>query len=472
MAGGLAIAGLLAAAAAAAAPHVVLVAASGALLIVLTIRWPAEAVIGFIAVNPFIAGFDRGQVVPYLRLNEVLLGAVLLGLVLVLLGRWARGPWRPSPLHGLDVAMAALTAAGSVLPLLWMYARGRTVTEDDVLYALTLWKYLVLYAAVRLFLDRPRRVRHALVTVISASVVLGLVGVFQALGAGPVLAVLETLLPPGDGDYSLTDARAMASLGNPIAYGAVMTYTAVAAAALALRSPGRSTALWASATVLALCAVASGQISIVLGLLVAGLAFAAVTGTLDRTLAAGLLGLAAAFVVLRPVLSARLTQADPQTGLPRSWTGPNGRLDNLETYFWPPIGADWNWVLGVRTAGRVPGRESWNEWVYIESGYTWAVWTGGLALLAAVTGLLAVLLRTGRRLVCVAEPVTGALGITVVSVGCVLAVMLSFDPHLTLRGGAELLFVLVGMAAGLDAGSGRETLTGAPLVPVGEGRSR
>ncbi len=90
------------------------------------------------------------------------------------------------------------------------------------------------------------------------------------------------------------------------------------------------------------------------------------------------------------------------------------------------------------------------DWVYIQSGYTWALWTSGLPLLAAVLALLVVAARTGYRSASSREPVAAAIGITVVAVACMLAGTLFFDPHLTMRCGAELFFVLLGMCAALD----------------------
>src|SRR5204863_103832 len=72
-----------------------------------------------------------------------------------------------------------------------------------------------------------------------------------------------------------------------------------------------------------------------------------------------------------------------------------------------------NVVFGVRPAGRVPARESWRDWVYIESGWVWLFWTGGIPFaiafcLYARRGLRATapLARTRRGPVAIAA--TGA----------------------------------------------------------------
>ena len=469
VAAGLAVVGLLLTPLVATAPTLGIVLAGAFLLVVLTVLWPAWAVICFVAINPFLAGLPRGGLVPGLRPNEVLLAPLMVGVAFALLGRWRRSSWLRRRPHELDVVVVCLAVAGSVSTLLWMYARSRQIAADDVLYALTLWKLLALYAAVRLIVRQPGAIRSALAAVLISAAVLGLVGVLQALGVGPVIELLTALIPAEDGGYSFSSARAMSFLGNPIAYGDVMIYAGVLAASLALRMPRHARLLWATAAALAVCAMASGQFSIVLGMVVAGTVFAVITRTAGRALAIGAAVLGVAALLLRPVVTARLDDADPQTGLPSSWTGRHGRLDNLETYFWPPIAADYNWLFGVRTAGRVPGMESWRDWVYIESGYTWAVWTGGLPLLAAVLALLFIAARTGHRLARSPRAVAGGAGTTLVAVAWMLAVTLLFDPHLTLRGGAELLFVLMALCATLDGrGAGAVSLRRRSVIQNGE----
>ena len=450
IAGGLLVVAVLLTPVLATAPTVAMVISGGILLALVTALWPVGALVTYISLAPVLAGLDRGAVVPFLRLNEVLLLPVLGGLALVVLQRYLRSGRAAGRLHALDAAVVAVALTGSVSTLLWMYARGRDFSTDDLLYALTLWKLVVVYAAVRLVLRDARAVRHALNAIMLSAGVIGVIGVLQAVGVGPVIDVLGALVPPGEGGYALTANRATSTLGNPIAYGDLMLYAGISAAALALWVPGRARLLWTAAAALALCAVASGQASIVVGLVVAGSAFAVTTGTVRRAVVPAAAFVAVALTALQPVLAARLSSADPATGLPRSWTGRYGRLDNLEQYFWPRIQDNYNWLFGVRTAGRVPGRESWREWVYIESGYAWALWTGGLLMVVMVLVVLVVAARTGHRLARSGDPTAGAMGTTLTTVAWMLSALLIFDPHLTFRGAGEVLFVLLALGANLD----------------------
>jgi hypothetical protein len=226
--------------------------------------------------------------------------------------------------------------------------------------------------------------------------------------------------------------------------------------------------LTAAAAFLLLCALASGQISVLVGVVVAATACTVATRMVSRSVLVGAAVGIVALPLLRPVVEARLGSTDPRTGLPVSWTGRYGRLENLQTYFWPDIGSDWNWLLGVRPAARMPGAEAWRDWVYIESGYTWLLWGGGLPLLITASALMAAAVGTGRRLRTAAEPVAGAVGVTLFSAAVALAVLMVFDPHLTLRGGAELLFVLLALAAGCDRHATRAPAHGVAAVPQAE----
>jgi hypothetical protein len=85
--------------------------------------------------------------------------------------------------------------------------------------------------------------------------------------------------------------------------------------------------------------------------------------------------------------------------------------------------------------------------VWIESGYTWLLWGGGIPLLASFVFFVVATTKRGWRL---ARGTSGAAGIagTALFVAVVVtAVLMVFDPHLTYRGSGDAMFILAGLAA-------------------------
>jgi lipopolysaccharide/colanic/teichoic acid biosynthesis glycosyltransferase len=165
-------------------------------------------------------------------------------------------------------------------------------------------------------------------------------------------------------------------------------------------------------------------------------------------------------VVLLPVVRQRLAGFSGGH-LPDSW---NNRLSNLQTVFWPRLGKDFGWLLGVQPAARIPDPHRAAGFVWIESGYTWLLWSGGLPLLITflvflVTGLTA--LRSAVYFT-VDAPMRVA-AVAGYAALWVFGVLMFFDPHLTLRGSADLFFPLLALAL---VGSGSDVVPAAKALPV------
>jgi hypothetical protein len=413
------------------------------LMLVVAIR-PAVGGVLLIAVTPLVVGIDRGVVLPLLRPNEALLALVSGGLVLRGLHHVATGGRLRVEIRAVDVAIVAMAVTSSITPLLWMVGRGREVLMDDLLYASALWKYLGLYVVIRLSIRTAAQVRVALAAALAAGVVVAVVAVTQSMGLFGVTGMLERWFTPGDVE-GLYSGRGTSTLSSSIAVGDVMAFLLAVVIALLARTRRHRLPLFALAVVFVLGAVGSGQFSGFIALGVAAVVAAALTGFVRRLLTVGVPLAAAVAVLLWPVVQARLAGFQSQDGVPQSWTA---RFDNLSDFFWPTLFADFNWVLGVRPSSRVPAPEVWRDWVFIESGHTWLLWNGGLPFLLAfgVFVLVAVraLLPESRR-----PDEIGAAATASVAALVTITVLMLFDPHLTMRGTADLNFAF--LALGLVA---------------------
>src|SRR5207248_2497721 len=164
----------------------------------------------------------------------------------------------------------------------------------------------------------------------------------------------------------------------------------------------------------------------------------------------------------------RIVDFDISTGLPYSWSI---RLVNLRLYVWPQVFHGKNWLFGVRPSPHIRIDASWGPYIYIESGHTWLLWTGGVPLAVAFVVFTWVALRTTGALARERRGPLGAAATGAFAGVLIVFVLMSFDAHLTMRGVADLLFALLAMvtavATRLSTGDRHalEPIT-PPLVPA------
>ena len=409
---------------------------------------PPLAAYLLLATTPLIVGIERGVAIPVLRPNEALLLLICGGLVsrgLVRLAAGLRPHLRVGP---LDAAIVALAVTSSLTPLLWMAARGKQITSDDVLYALTMWKFLGVYLIVRSSIRTERQAHRCLWISVTVACVVAVVAILQALELFGVPGLLARWYVTPGREAQLFDARGTATLGSSFAVADVMVFNLAVAFGLLFWKRRRQATVIGMAILLLLGIPASGQVSGIIGLVVGVVAIGLLTRRLTRV-GMLLLGVAPiALVVFQPVIARRMGDLDPVTGLPYSWVA---RVRNLRTHFWPELFSDFSFVLGVRPSARVEVHRAGRDFLWIESGHTWLLWTGGIPLFVAFCWFLLVSLRKTARVARARADAIGIAALASFSGLSVVAVLMTLDPHLTLRGTADLLFSLLALACIRDA---------------------
>ncbi len=428
-------------------PIPLLAAALGALAVVIAVcLWPPLAAYFLIALTPLLAGLERSSLIPLIRPHEALAVLVCSGLALNGVGRLLSGDVRRPRLRAIDSAILLMAVTGSILPLLWLVARGEAPDTDDILYALTFWKYYAVFLIIRLAVSRIRQVRRCLIVSMASACIVGLVAILQSLQLFGIAQILNDLYPPDSS--GATVGRGSSTLDSSAAVGDIMAYNLAIALALSLRQTQRRWTLITLAGFFFVGGLASGQFSGAIAIAVSVTVVAALTGRLRQLALVVLPASVLAAVVLRPVISERLRGFDSTTGLPQSW---DVRLVNLKTYFWPELFSHHSYLLGVRPAARILAPESWRDYIYIESGYTWLLWVGGLPLLIAYVIFVVVAARRAVRLARRRVDERSVVGIATAAALACTVILMVIDPHLILRGAADLLFALLALTAACEA---------------------
>jgi hypothetical protein len=277
---------------------------------------------------------------------------------------------------------------------------------------------------------------------LGSAALVAVLAILQSLQKFGVASFLASHYAPYGNVTAVTNNRGGSTLGLPIAVADLLTFNLALALGL-LRSSHLRKLLLALASLFVLGVFAAGEFSGIIGLLLGVLAVACVTGRV-RYLAILPVSLVAALTVLKPVIDRRLQGFQSTSGLPASW---EGRLQNLNNYFLPVLKSHDNWVLGVRPAARVTSAKLATGYVWIESGYTWLLWAGGLPLLGSFFFFLWAAWREALAVVKARRDELRAVGIAVFAGLTVVGVLMIIDPHLTYRGSADLLFALLGITA-------------------------
>ncbi len=416
---------------------------------------PVHLIVAYVAAMPFLIGIPRGAVLAVLRPSEALQLVVTVGGVAAVATAMIGGRrWRLQ-LRPLEWWLLATAVSASVVPLLWLLARARPVGQAELLAAFPFVKYVILYLLVRFGVRTGTEVAAVAKATVIAALIVAAIAITQALGVGPVIDVLERFFVSSAEDV-VDGGRGTTTIGSSIATGAYLAISCGLALSYGLASRRH---LWlAAAGFLAVGALASGQAGTVLGLGIVTFTVAHLHRRSAQLLAWGIpVGVVGVFA-LWPIVAARLDDLDRGSGLPSSWLI---RWNNISELYLPSL-MDRGWILGVSPDAVVTPPDVWRQTVYLESGYLWLLWVGGVPLLIAALGFLISAWRaldpdrsrqtsaaidrsvaaSGAGSATPFDPIA-AVAIAARAAVAMVAILSIIDPHLTLRAGADLLFILL-----------------------------
>jgi len=250
---------------------------------------------------------------------------------------------------------------------------------------------------------------------------------------------------PAQSDGTST-GRGGATLNSAIAVGDYLAY-ALAVALVYLLRGRRPRLLVAGITgVVMLGILGTGQFSAWIAAFVVVIVVARAEGQMARLAAwmvpIGVLGA----LVAGPVVAQRLAGFSGPQGLPPSWLG---RYDNLVHFFLPMLG-NFRWVLGVRPDSVIPAPETWRDVIYLESGYLWFFWVGGIPLFLGFLWFARATFRHTKMVIARRDDDIEIAAVAARAALWSLMFLSIIDMHLTLRGGGDLFFILLGLSANLN----------------------
>ncbi|MGH3935798.1 MAG: hypothetical protein ACRDS1_12615 [Pseudonocardiaceae bacterium] len=402
---------------------------------------PIFATYAYLGTLPILAGIDRGDLIPLVRPNEALLVVLLTGALLGGYLRWCRGDRIPLQLHKLDIPIGVFLLMSTAWPLLSLIVRGQTPVAADLTAVLPVCKLVAIYLLVRFTVSTEEQLVRCIRLIIWPGAVVGVIAILQTLNFTPVVAMLQAVWTP-DSNVAALAERGTTTLGSPLATGDYIIICLTLVICCAIRGLLDYRERLVLGVILGAGVLAAGQFSTWISALVVGGLILWRFSTVRRGSIRFLLLIPIAFAFGAPALIGRL-QGFSEYGVPRSWIG---RWNNLSNFYLPRFEFI-NVLLGVSPNSVLPAPERWREVIYLEGGYLQLLWIGGIPLLAAFIWLAVAVLRRTHELM--ERP--GALGAAASTLWVCwwfVLILTVIDPHLTLRGTGDVLFMLIAITTG------------------------
>jgi hypothetical protein len=415
---------------------------------------PVFATYAYLGTLPLIAGIDRGNLIPLVRPNEALLVVLLAGALVggcfrqCQLRRW-QGQTASLQLQQLDIPLGVFLLMSTAWPLLSMVLRGHPPASSDLAAVLPVCKLIAIYLLVRFTVTTEAQLVRCFRLIIWPGTVVAVIAILQTLHFGPVVSMLQTVWTPDSNSAALAE-RGTTTLASSIATGDYIIICLTLVVCCGVRGLLDRRERLVLGFVLGAGVLAAGQFSTWISAVVTAGLILWRFSTVRRNSIRFLWLVPVALVVGAPALIGRL-EGFGDYGVPRSWIG---RWNNLSNFYLPRFGFI-NVLLGVSPNSVLPAPERWREVIYLESGYLELLWIGGIPLLAAFIWLaVAVLRRTGRLMAQSGGQPEGQSDAVAAAASALwvcwwfVLILTVLDPHLTLRGTGDVLFMLMGITTG------------------------
>lgn len=431
------------------------------ILIILAWRLPHFAAYVMIAGAPIVVGFGRDQVLPMLRVNEALLAVLLLVLAVKWLVTSRRVVIR---LHSLDYVILAMVFSGFVLTMITQLWRTLPLGMDDILYAAVFLRMGLLYALVRITIRTQGQVRTALTLSLVTASALAVLGTMDSLNLISTAERLHRFFP--NDNVLVDDGRGAATIGNPIGFGVYQGIHAMIGLSMYLGGERPRRLVGFAAGLCCIGVVGSGQIGPLLSFAVGLVALAWVTRSFGRLARFGLPLLLVTAIVAAPLLARRVAgfdgaavSSEKREDIANSPASEQGRqlfeanpgsswdvrLYNLEMFFIPSLKDTTNLVWGVTPQARVTSPREGEEFIWIESGHLWLLWSGGVWLFMTWFALMIVGMVQARKALRRQTGPIAVAGAAAFGSLWIMNVAQTFDPHMTLRGSADAFYPLLAL---------------------------